>query len=236
RLRKMLLSNGTLIDEEMASQLKDLVNEVQISIDGTDSHNNFRDNPHSLQKALQAIKNLNAVGLDVSVATMVHSQNLKELPALEKVLKDLQVKSWALDIPSQTGEFLKHPDLYPSIEEAGAALRNFGWGAPFEETHNIYACGAHLCAIMPNGDVIKCGFFGEKPVSNLNVTNLADCWRLIQKKFIWKQEELECASLNCPHLQDCRGGCRFRASVDSGRLIGIDRVKCAAFNFKYPKK
>ncbi|MFX1294971.1 MAG: radical SAM protein [Promethearchaeota archaeon] len=233
KLRKLLLSNGTLINEEIAKQLKNLVHEVQVSIDGTDSHNRFRNNLHAFQKTIQAIKNLNKVGMDVSVATMIHSQNLAELPVLEKILKNLKIKSWTLDVPSQTGEFLKYPELSPSIEDAGAVLRKFGWGSPFEDLHNIYACGAHLCALMPNGNVTKCGFFGDEPVGNLNKTQLANCWRMIQKKFIWKQNELECTSLNCPYLQDCKGGCRFRAYVDTGRLMGIDRIKCAAFKFKY---
>ena len=236
KLRKMLLSNGMLIDTEIARRLKTLVHEVQISVDGTDSHNSFRNNSNAFEKAIQAIKTLLGAGLDVSVATMIHSQNLEELPALEAILKELGVKSWALDVPSQTGEFLKYPDLYPSIQDAGAALREYGWGAPFEETHNIYACGAHLCALMPNGDISKCGFFTDRPVGNLNQMSLKDCWKAIQKDFIWEQKELECAKLNCPYLENCRGGCRFRASVGTGQLFGVDRVKCAVFNFEYPKK
>ena len=236
RLRKMLLSNGMLINEEMARRLRPLVQEVQISVDGTESHNEFRNNPHAFDKVIQAIKALQSKGLDVSVATMIHSQNLEELSELESILKKLEVKSWALDVPSQTGEFLKHPELYPTIEEAGAALRKFGWGAPFEESHNIYACGAHLCALMPNGDISKCGFFTDQPVGNLNHMSLKDCWEVIQKGFIWEQKELECAKLDCPYLEDCRGGCRFRASVGTGQLFGVDRVKCAAFNFEHPKK
>jgi radical SAM protein with 4Fe4S-binding SPASM domain len=236
RLRKMLLSNGTLIDEKIARKLKEYIHEVQISIDGTDSHNKFRNNPHAFTKSIQAIKYLIEASIDVSVATMIHSQNIDELPALEAILKDFHIKSWALDVPSQTGEFLKYPELYPSMEDAGLALRKYGWGAPFEDTNNVFACGAHLCAVMPNGDVSKCGFFGDKPVGNLTQLKLEDCWQLIQNKYIWKQEDLDCASLHCPYIMDCRGGCRFRAFLDTDKLYGIDRVKCAAFNFKYLKE
>jgi len=236
KLRKMLLSNGMLIDEKIARKLKDFVHEVQISVDGTDSHDEFRNNQNAFVKAIQAIKYLTKEGVDVSVATMIHSQNIDELSTLESILKDLHVKSWVLDVPSKTGEFLKYPELVPSIKEAGEALNKYGWGAPFEEINEIYACGAHLCAVMPNGDVTKCGFFSEKPVGNLTQMNLVDCWHLIRKEFIWKQEELDCASLNCPYLQDCRGGCRFRALLDTDKLFGIDRVKCASFNFNHLKK
>ena len=236
KLRKMLLTNGMLIDNETVAKLKPLIQEVQISIDGTKSHNSFRNNSTAFKKAMDAVKLLVAEELDVSVATMVHSQNLKELPELESILKEIGIKAWALDVPSQAGEFAKYPELYPSIEEAGKALRTYGWGAPFEETSNVYACGSHLCALMPNGDISKCGFFTDKPVGNLSQKSLSECWKLIQKDFIWEQKELECAKLECPFLEDCKGGCRFRASINSGQLLGVDRVKCAAFGFEYQKK
>ena len=236
KLRKMLLTNGMLIDNETVAKLKPLIQEVQISIDGTKSHNSFRNNSTAFKKAMDAVRLLVAEGLDVSVATMVHSQNLKELPELESILKEIGIKAWALDVPSQAGEFVKYPELYPSIEEAGKALRMYGWGAPFEETSNIYACGSHLCALMPNGEISKCGFFTDKPVGNLSNKSLSECWKLIQKDFIWEQKELECAKLECPFLEDCKGGCRYRASVNSGQLLGVDYVKCAAFKFNYQKK
>lgn len=236
KLRKILLSNGLLIDARKAVRLKNLIHEVQISLDGTKSHNIFRDNPTAFNRAVQSIKYLKQAGLEVSVATMLHSQNLDELEELEALLKDLEVKSWALDVPSKTGTFLNNPNLNPSLEEAGVALRRYGWGAPLEDTHNTYACGAHLCAVMPNGDVAKCGFFADKPIGNLNQTSLSDCWRLIQKNYIWEQKDLECAKLMCPHLADCRGGCRFRASIETNSQYGIDAVKCAAFNFKKQKE
>jgi radical SAM protein with 4Fe4S-binding SPASM domain len=232
KLRKILLSNGLLIDASKAAQLKNLIHEVQISLDGTRSHNIFRNNPTAFDRAIQSIRYLKHAGVEVSVATMIHAQNMDELEELEGLLKDLEVKSWALDVPSKIGTFLENPDLNPSLEEAGAALRRYGWGAPLEDTHNTYACGAHLCAIMPNGDVTKCGFFADKPVGNLHQTSLSDCWQRIQKNYIWEQKDLECTKLKCPHLADCRGGCRFRASVATNCLTGIDPVKCAAFQFK----
>lgn len=236
KLRKILLSNGVLIDAKKAARLKDLIHEVQISVDGIKSHNIFRNNPSAFDKAIQSINYLKNAGLDVSVATMIHSENLEELEELESILKDLDVKSWALDVPSRTGSFLENPDLNPALEEAGAALRRYGWGAPLEDTHNTYACGAHLCAVMPNGDVSKCGFFADKPVGNLTQMSLSDCWQLIQKNYIWEQKDLDCAKLNCPHLADCRGGCRFRASVETNSLYGIDPVKCAAFDFRNQRR
>lgn len=232
KLRRILLSNGVLINESVARRLKGLIQEVQISIDGTNSHNEFRANPRAFEKAINAIKTLRKEDIDVSVATMIHAKNIEELSEIEKILRDLEVKAWALDVPSRAGEFKNSPELYPTIEEAGNALKNYGWGAPFEETSSTYACGSHLCALMPNGDVSKCGFFTDSPVGNLNQMSLADCWNLIRVNFIWRQQDLECANLNCPYLADCKGGCRFRASVDTGSILGRDRVKCEAFNFK----
>ncbi|MHA1264444.1 MAG: radical SAM protein [Candidatus Helarchaeota archaeon] len=236
KLRKLLLSNGLLIDPPLAKKLKSLVHEVQISVDGITSHNEFRNNSKAYEKAIQAIRILRQEQIEVSVATMIHAKNIEELPQLEEILKTLGVKTWALDVPSQTGEFQNHPELYPTIKEAGEALKRFGWGGPLEENSSIYACGAHLCALMPDGSVSKCGFFTDQPVGNLTQESLIKTWAKIQKQFIWAQDELDCAKLGCPYLGDCKGGCRFRAYVDTNRLFGIDKVKCAAFGFEAIKK
>jgi radical SAM protein with 4Fe4S-binding SPASM domain len=232
KIRKILLSNGLLIDKETAERLKDLVNEVQISIDGIKSHDRFRDMNRAFEKSIAAIKTLQSFGIHVSVATMIHKDNIDELPELEQILENMNIESWMLDAPSPSGDFLDNLDLQASVEDAAKALKEYGWGYTFEDSSNIYACGAHLVAIMSNGDVAKCGFFEDNPVGNLNKDSLLSCWEKIKDNWIWGLDALNCRELDCPHLADCKGGCRFRAFQYSKNLMGEDPVKCGIYGFK----
>ncbi|MFX0142213.1 MAG: radical SAM protein, partial [Candidatus Hodarchaeota archaeon] len=225
-VRIMLLTNGTLITPELVKLIKGNIHEVQISIDGIDSHNEFRADKNAFSKAINAIKMLKKAEIPIEIATMIHNKNLDELPQLSKLLKELNVENWTLDVPILTGEFEKNKNFIPDFEKAVEALKNFGWGGFPEEQSSIFACGSHVCSIMPDGNVSKCQFFGEQPVGNLNKNSLLDCWQKIQKDYIWKQEELKCANINCPHLEDCKGGCRYRAYTLTKDILGIDKIRC----------
>jgi len=232
KIRKILLSNGLLIDKGTAERLKGLVHEVQISIDGIKSHDHFRDMKGAFERSIAAIKTLQSCGIQVSVATMVHKENIDELPELEQILKSMNIDSWMLDAPSPSGDFLDNLELQASVEEAAKALKEYGWGCTFEDSSNIHACGAHLAAIMSNGDVAKCGFFEDQPVGNIQANPLLDCWEKIKDNWIWGLDALNCRELDCPHLADCKGGCRFRAFQYSKNLMGEDPVKCGIYGFK----
>ncbi len=232
RIRRVLLSNGVLIDDSAAQKLKKYVHEVQISIDGMKSHDSFRKKEGAFEDAIQAIKTLKKYGVTVSVGTMIHKENIKELPSLQEILQKLNVDSWILDAPSLAGEFLKNKNFQVSIESAGEALKNFGWGTQFEDLSNVYACGAHLCAVMTNGDIAKCGFFYDNPVGNIKYDTLESCWKKIISQYIWKLDTLNCYKLGCPYLAECRGGCRYRALQYTGDLMDLDPIKCNFYNFQ----
>jgi len=234
-LRIMLLTNGTLITPKIAEFLKNHVYEIQISIDGIESHNEFRADKNAYNKAINAIQMLKNKGISIEVATMIHKKNINELNQLSETLKELNVDHWSLDIPVLTGDFIKNRDYIPDLEKAVNALKKFGWGGCPEEEINEWACGSHVCSIMPNGDVAKCQFFSDKPVGNLKEISLLDCWKKIQKNYIWKKKELQCNKLNCPYLEECRGGCRYRAFSLTNDILGIDKIKCISYGFSLDK-
>ncbi|MGQ9720987.1 MAG: radical SAM protein [Candidatus Jordarchaeum sp.] len=229
KIRKVLLTNGILLNDQKIQRLKGLVQEVQISLDGTKSHNQFRRMENAFNQSLKNIKKLKENGFTISISTMIHNKNLGELHELEKILKDLKVDNWYLDVPTVTGEYKNHPNFNLDPETAGNTLKRYGYGQQFYYESEQYACGAHLCAIMVNGDVAKCGFFEDQTVGNIKNKTLKECWELIQQNYIWEQKELKCSEMGCEYLKDCKGGCRYRAFVDTGDIYGIDKVKCAYF-------
>ncbi|MBI5375785.1 MAG: radical SAM protein [Candidatus Schekmanbacteria bacterium] len=222
--RAILLTNGTIINEEKARNLN--FQEVQISLDGLEEAHDHLRGKGNFKKAVKAAKILIEMGIDVSAATMITKMNANDFEPLEAMLKDMGVKEWAVDVPAGTGFAAGGGgDIFLPSKEASLYLR-YGYGGGLYQSTGEYACGAHLCAITPDGSVCKCGFFADKPAGNINADSLSDCWGRIEKQ---RFSELECG--NCEYIAECRGGCRFRAMLESS-MNAPDSVKCFAYGIK----
>ncbi len=215
--RSVLLSNGTLITKEVAKRLQ--VHEVQVSLDGMkEGHESLRGRG-TFQKALMAIDYLHEAGIQVSVATMIHKDNLKEFDSLVPLLESKEIKEWNVDVPCAEGRLKENEDLCPSPSEAGPLL-NYGFGGGMHASQESYCCGVHLCAIMPDGQVAKCGLFCQDPVGLID-EGLRVCWERIP------QIQLKELSCNCSVMEECRGGCRYRAKLQQG-ILEPDLFQCYA--------
>ncbi|MHB8858900.1 MAG: radical SAM protein [Thermoleophilia bacterium] len=214
-LRSVLLSNGTLIDDEAAGRLS--FQEVQISLDGMRAAHDFIRGAGSFERSLAAIGKLTAAGKQVSVATMVHERNLGDFDRMEALIAELGVEKWEIDLPSASGRLTAASGLMVDARTAGPYIdRSFG-GAIHEPAAG-YACGAHLMAVMAGGDAARCGFYADQPVGSVT-EGLAACWQKIRKI---RLSELDC---DCDFIEDCRGGCRFRAAGYNSPT-GADLCQC----------
>ncbi len=201
-LRSVLLTNGTLLDEEKVARLR--FSEVQISLDGLEPAHNYLRGEGSFRRSLAALKLLREAGIQVSVATMIHRHNLEDLDRLQELLADVGVREWSLDVPSPAGRMGASPDLALGPAVAGPQLAR-SYGGAIHEPAPGYACGVHLMAVMADGSLAACGFFAGRPLGSIE-EGLAAGW---QRKPRTTLQELDCS---CEHVEDCRGGCRFRAA------------------------
>jgi len=233
-LQKEMLSNGVLIKKnpEILDLLKENYFDVYISIDGMkETHDDFR-NAECFQDTIDGIKLLLANNISTSINTMVHKQNLQEFEEMLVMINNFgKIKNWSVDIPtfdkSTPKDIIEKYAITP--EEGGKILKDYGWGVVYESEGEDYACGPNLMAIDVNGVVTKCGFFQEKNVGNIHELGLEKCWKLIQKNLNWSIDVLECRELNCEFLNECGGGCRYRAYQNTGNILGIDTYKCFQF-------
>lgn len=224
RLRIVLLSNGTLINAPTAARLRGLVHEVQVSIDGTLSHDGIR-GKRTFNKTLSAIKHLKEAGMDVSVASMIHAHNLEEFGEMEKLFRELDVLQWSVDVPCEAGYLAENPDMAAGLSEAAAVFSQYGFGAGAHESTGHYTCGSHLCTVMPDGTIARCGFFADEPAGSIE-GGLAAAWQRLCKEHLWDLDELDCAA--CEKIEDCRGGCRYRAKKWGGSILSPDPLQCLA--------
>jgi len=218
-IRVELLSNGTLITPTVAEKLSKYVHSVQISLDGLKEGHEILRGPGSFENTINGIKNASKY-LDVNIATMVHNGNLGEFVELEKLVDELGAREWNLDIPSLAGNATA--ELIPTASAAADIFRQYGFGSGVHEGDSGYSCGSHICTIDTFGGVSKCGFF-EDIVGSIKDENLMALWTRVVAKYTPKVDELKCAG--CLVLDECRGGCRYRAQVN-GDFMGKDPFMC----------
>ena len=220
-LRVVILSNGTLIDETAAKKLSLYAHEVQVSIDGIQSHDLLR-GKGSYVISMRGISNLIESGIPVSIASMIHKFNVREFQEMENLFSSLGVISWSVDVPCITGALAENQDFSLNVNEAAQYLK-YGFGAGVHESTGDYTCGSHMCAVFPDGSVSKCGFYEDEPVGDSNDLRLA--WEELCRKYLFTLDKLDCH--DCMRISDCRGGCRFRAKQYSG-IYAPDPLMCHA--------
>jgi radical SAM protein with 4Fe4S-binding SPASM domain len=201
-VRRVLLSNGTLIHPENVIWLK--VDEIQFSLDGwKKGHDNLRGSG-AFERTVQGIHAAKEAGIAISVATMVHRENLDEFERMRDFLVEIGAIEWGIDYPVLAGSLVEHRDLIVSYEEA-APLMAFAYGGGYHGSSDGYACGRHFLTVMPTGQAVKCGFYRDSVLGDAR-RSLRNCWE--------KLDHLPLSSLschNCPVIEECAGGCRFRA-------------------------
>ncbi len=220
-LRKVLLTNGILLREEVLNRLN--VHEIQFSIDGIGPSHEVIRGKGTFSKTIQALRMAIEAGFDVSVSTMVYRGNLKEFDEMESLFKEFGVKEWIVDVPCVTGRLLKNSELVVPPEVAGRYLR-YGYGGGFHGGGEGFGCGLHLVSVLPDGSVSKCAFYRDRPVGHIS-EGLRECWQRV------KPIEIKSLSCSCDFLNICRGGCRYRAELCSGPS-DPDPYKCYAFGVK----
>jgi len=215
-LRMILLSNGVLLTPEVVSRLR--VQEIQVSLDGLEQGHEMLRGRGTWDRTVRNLKAVQDAGLALSVATMIHAGNLEELEDLGELLQQWGVREWNLDVPCYSGRLLLHPELYAD-PAAAVSFLGLGYGGSDHGAEGGYACGVHHAAVLPTGQVAKCGLYAHRPLGRL-AEGLETCWRRLKHL---RLEELECNG--CDYLTECRGGCRFRA----GEGLAPDPVMCLRY-------
>ena len=224
-LRKVLFSNGLLIDKALLKGLH--VNELQISIDGREEAHDSLRGKGSFRKAMEAIHLCLDVGFDISVSTMVHAKNLNDFDEMERLFRAMGVRDWTVDVPCISGRLADHKDLQVPPEKGGRYLK-YGFGEGLHGGDEGFGCGLHLMSVMASGTMAKCTFYADKCVGTLD-DGLHACWRKIKPI---KMKDLAC---DCTYREACRGGCRYRAEL-LGDPCGKDLYRCSLYDIIKSKK
>ena len=92
-MRAVISTNGTLISRQKAEELKEIgLSYVGVSLDGMEAVNDrFRGMRGAFRKALDGIKNCQAVGLKVGLRFTINRMNAQEIPKIFDLLERLEI-------------------------------------------------------------------------------------------------------------------------------------------------
>ena len=212
-IRAVLLTNGMLLDDKLASKLN--FHEVQISLDGMERGHEAIRGKGTFRRAVEAMKIARRNGLDLSVATMIHKANLDEWDDMRFLVLENGAKEWSVDYPCLKGRWQVNHELYVAPEEAAVRM-SYGFGGSYHGTSPGWTCGRHLAAVLPSGNVCRCGLYQEQSLGSVD-EGLEEAWERVIHVPIGQTK-----CFGCTHADTCGGGCRYRAGGPDER----DEVMC----------
>ena len=129
RIRFTILSNGTLITDEMAAFLASThrCDAVQVSIDGSNSvtHDTFR-GEGNFSRAVDGIEHLKKHSVSVSVRVTIHRENVNDLEGVARLLlEDLGLPSFSTNSASFMGLCrINAQEVQLSVSERSLAIES----------------------------------------------------------------------------------------------------------------
>lgn len=114
-----LISNGLIIDKEIAAKIKNTgINVVALSIDGDEeNHNYIRNNNKSYLSVLKAAEYLRQENLKVNFITTVTKANITLLEHIENTICQFNPNSWLIQVGSAMGRLNRYPELVIEPED-----------------------------------------------------------------------------------------------------------------------
>jgi MoaA/NifB/PqqE/SkfB family radical SAM enzyme len=124
RFRKVILTNGTLLTDEIAQQLKRSNVIPTISIDDSDArgHDLFRGVDGAFQKTLAGLKTLLKNGVHYGINCCLHAKNLNKIENIVKLAADYDACRIAFLDLKPLGSMRNHKEWIPSQREYEAAM------------------------------------------------------------------------------------------------------------------
>lgn len=238
-------TNGTLIDRDIARELKAAKLHVQVSIDGdvAEIHDTIRGVKGAFDGAIRAIRLLKEEGIDPSVCTTAMKLNVDRIPHIIKLMEDLNVKNYRVQgvmpmgrgrtneekimlIPSRMKNLVKY------LESKNIKISSYGFTlkSPLEQPVDFSmsgACsaGSSRCSITAEGNVVPCTFFGGMNGENLRDHTFPWIWQnstLLNYFRTIRLNEIKGPCRECKWLLLCHGGCKAENYV-SGDIFGSNR-------------
>lgn len=181
----ILTTNGVISENAIAAILrnKEYLIGIKISLDGYDAESHcairrtkgLKKNPAIFERTLKTIMMVKNENLPLTIATVIHSENIEHFDKFVELIKKINPVSWFISpiIPSGRGntaqEMVKHYDYYKKSfweeiiekcnkENINVKLIDMPYDAENKRGLDYYECGATLsfCEINADGTMSPC--------------------------------------------------------------------------------
>lgn len=249
---KVIITNGTLITDEIAAMLKKYDVLVSLSLDGIKEVHDYNridyDNKGSFDRTIRGLNLLRKHGVEPSISCVMSPFAIKHVDeTIDFLLKDLKIKGLGFNHVSIIPK-LNYYD--PKYEEEFADSILHVQDIIQEKYDDVYerrmghkincfvdklllradctGCGEQI-SVSPDGEIGICqGYMGTRKTFNNSVFD-KDYFPDQDPTFIeWsKRSPLNMDKcLNCPALATCGGGCPRNADMINGSIWDVDSAFC----------
>lgn len=228
-MRVNLITNGTLLDDNMAHWLKDAgLRSAQVSLEGPTSeiHDGLTQVPGSFESTLRGIEILKNAGLHVHTNTTVNRVNAPYLAEIVWLVKHLGLDRLSMNMVIPCGSApdgdvtITYTEMAEMIDFVKKTAREEGieflWYSP--TPYCIYnpvagrlggkSCAAcdGLLSVAPNGDVLPCSSLPES-VGNLLKTPFENVWNSRRARYWREKRYAHKICRDCEQFDLCTGAC-----------------------------
>lgn len=241
-----IITNGWFIDEAIADRLKKSgVSTVAISIDGTEKiHDEIR-MKGSFERIVKAVKILKNARINVGAVTTVSTKNIDILPQMRRMLIDMGVNLWQIQLAQPMGNLKERPEWVCAPKEIDTII-DFCYDTWLEGKINIRpadcigyysqkeriirqkpeasgsiwgGCNAGLrnFGILQNGDILGCTSIRDKSFieGNIREKSLSEIWS-DPNSFSWRRKAVK--DQLCGDCAICSYGSRCLGGCPNVRL------------------
>jgi len=252
-----ILTNGTLIDQDVAHHLADIgVTQVLVSLDSSvpSIHDKLRGVKGAWKSAVQGIRNLKNAGVKIIANTVIYRHNLDDLPNMFSLLSDLSVDVWRLGTLFYVGRAANNQKIKVSVQENMKVLQHLddlymkgNWSFMLSTTLDWEALAfsddelaerRHFCGmtmgkhlyIRANGDVLVCDRLPNLIAGNIYKETISDIWGkdIIKRWKIHSRVEEIPDCAACKWKYLCGAGCRANAYRFGDGYFSPDPIACAS--------
>ncbi len=236
------LTNGTLITEDIVSELKKLgPMDIQISLDGheSDVHDDLRGVAGAFGRTVKGVEMLRDAGFDITVSHVVNGNNRKQFKQMEAFIQNMEVefKYGAMLRLGKAEVCDRNYNITP--EEYYRTLKPFANNSDDRivkeiDTGYIERCsaGEERIAIKSNGNIVPCEIIPDDRkfcmgniYSNRIKEVVLDYNRTEALGSMNAIELDECRE--CKSIWECKGGCVAGAIAEYGITEVPDPFTCA---------